>query len=83
MTNSKSQLILYYTEFCHLCDEAESLLLGAGLGGHYEKIEIDDNPDLLERYEVTIPVIKRTDNQQELLWPFDSLVLANFFDIEK
>ena len=42
-----SQLILYYTEYCHLCDEAEGLMHAAGLGENFEKIEIDDNPELL------------------------------------
>jgi hypothetical protein len=78
-----SQLILYYTEFCHLCDEAESLLLAAGLGEHYEKVEIDDNPELLERYEIHIPVVKRIDNQLELFWPFDELSLAAFLEAER
>ena len=77
------QLILYYTQYCHLCDEAESYLLAAGLNGNYEKLEIDDDPVLLERYEIHIPVIKRIDNQQELFWPFDRLELAKFLEPEK
>ena len=73
-----SKLILYYTEYCHLCDEAETLMLAAGLNGSYQKIEIDDDPELLERYEIYIPVLKRTDNQQELFWPFGQQDLAVF-----
>ena len=34
-----NQLILYYTEYCHLCDEAEALVLAVGLGGSLKKIE--------------------------------------------
>ena len=83
MTNSTSQLYLYYTEFCHLCDEAESLLLAAGIGEHYQKIEIDDDPELLARYEIHIPVLKRADNHQELFWPFDGLALAAFLEAER
>jgi len=75
-----SQLILYYTEFCHLCDEAESLLLAAGLTDRYEKIEIADEPDLLQRYEIHIPVLKRIDSQKELFWPFDRLQLETFLE---
>ena len=81
-TQPMSQLILYYTEFCHLCDEAESLLLAAGLGERYVKTEIDDDPELLERYEIHIPVLKRIDNQQELFWPFDELALTAFLGVE-
>ena len=73
-----SQLILYYTEFCHLCDEAESLMLAAGLSETYQKIDIVDDPELLERYEIYIPVIKRVDNQRELFWPFKQQELAAF-----
>lgn len=83
MTNSTSQLILYYTEFCHLCDEAESLLLASGLGEHYEKVEIDEDPELLRRYEVHIPVVKRVDNQKELFWPFDDRSLVAFWELER
>ena len=78
-----SNLILYYTEYCHLCDEAEMLLHAAGLSERFEKIEIDDDPVLLERYEIYIPVLKRTDNQQELFWPFDQLQLATFLETDK
>ena len=77
-----SRLILYYTEYCHLCDEAEALVLAAGLSGSYEKIEIDDDPELLERYEIYIPVLKRSDNQQELFWPFDPLQLVEFLEAD-
>ena len=73
-----SQLILYYTEYCHLCDEAESLMLAAGLSDRFEKIDIVDDPELLERYEIYIPVLKRVDNQQELFWPFKQQELAAF-----
>jgi len=78
-----SQLILYYTEYCHLCDEAERLIHAAGLSESYGKIEIDDDPELLKRYEIYIPVLKRMDNQQELFWPFDQLKLATFLGADK
>lgn len=72
------QLILYYTSDCHLCDEAEGLLLSAGLGESYQKVEIVDDPVLLDTYGVHIPVLKRGDNQRELFWPFDAPALADF-----
>jgi len=73
-----SQLLLYYTEHCHLCDEAEVLLQMAGLADAYAKVEIADDPGLLERYEIHIPVLKRTDNETELYWPFGARELAGF-----
>ena len=66
-----------------MCDEAETLLHAAGLSESFEKIEIDDNPELLERYEIYIPVLKRMDNQQELFWPFDQQQLATFVEADK
>ncbi len=73
-----SRLLLYYTEHCHLCDEAEALLQAAGLEGVYTKVEIADEPGLLELYEILIPVLKRTDNEKELNWPFGRSELAQF-----
>ena len=73
-----SRLLLYYTEHCHLCDEAEALLQAAGLGDVYIKVEIADDPGLLELYEILIPVLKRTDNETELNWPFGESELAEF-----
>lgn len=73
-----SRLLLYYTEHCHLCDEAEALLQAAGLEGAYTKVEIADDPGLLELYEIIIPVLKRIDNEKELKWPFGRSELARF-----
>jgi len=73
-----SQLILYYTEYCHLCDEAEALLHTAGYGECYSKVEIENNPGLLKLYEIHIPVLKRTDNNKELFWPFGPGELTEF-----
>jgi len=77
-----SRLLLYYTEHCHLCDEAEALLQAAGLGGDYTKVEIADDPGLLELYEILIPVLKRTDNETQLNWPFGQGELAEFLALD-
>jgi len=50
----------------------------AGLKGSVEKIDIDDDPELLERYEIHIPVLKRISDQQELFWPFNQRDLEAF-----
>ena len=73
-----SQLILYYTEFCHLCDEAEVLLHDAGYGECYTKVEIENSPGLLTLYEIHIPVLKRTNNEKELFWPFGEQEITEF-----
>lgn len=73
-----SQLLLYYTEHCHLCDEAEALLQEAGFAGAYTKIEIEGDPDLLKLYEIHIPVLKRVADDSELYWPFELQKLQAF-----
>ena len=66
------QLVLYTTSHCHLCEQAEALLIT--LKGQYEinwlPIEISTDDKLTEKYGISIPVIKRVDNQTELNWPF-------------
>jgi hypothetical protein len=76
-----SQLLLYYTEHCHLCDEAEALLLASGLAGAYTKVEIDDDPALLALYEIHIPVLKRVADEGELRWPFGPRELQVFLGV--
>ena len=63
------KLTLYSTWGCHLCEQAEQLLLQAGLAGAVEIIDIVDEPAAFERYRVHIPVFKV--DEQELFWPFD------------
>ena len=63
------QIKLYSTWGCHLCEQAEQLLLQAGLAAAVEVIDIVDSPDDFQRYRVHIPVLKV--NEQELFWPFE------------
>ena len=66
------QLVLYTTSHCHLCEQAVALLTNLKDQYHIEWIlkEISDNDDLIEKYGIRIPVIKRTDIQVDLNWPF-------------
>jgi len=77
------QAMLYYTEHCHLCDEAESILHTEGYSECYTKVEIENDPALLELYEVHIPVLKRIDNKKELFWPFGPRELAVFLGADE
>jgi glutaredoxin len=68
-------LTLYTTSGCHLCEHAEAILEQAA---HvYEAVDIADDLSLMERYGVTIPVVK-DDSGRELGWPFDGTQLAAF-----
>lgn len=68
------KLNLYSTAHCHLCEQAECLLKDLPLHPkqlEWLVVEITENEALLEKYETTIPVLKRTDNNTELKWPFN------------
>ena len=61
---------------CHLCEEAEQVLQPfVAQGLIVELLDIIDSPEWLERYALTIPVLRRVDNGQELTWPFDQLAV--------
>ena len=68
------QLVLYTTSHCHLCEAAEALLIN--LTKQYDiswmPIEITDDDNLIEKYGIKIPVIKRIDNNAEIYWPFST-----------
>lgn len=59
-------LTLYGTEGCHLCHEAQSMLLQ--MGTTWQDVDIIDHPHLLQRYETRIPVLQS--QNRELDWPF-------------
>lgn len=65
-------LNLYTTSHCHLCEQAEALLMS--LSDPYDiqwlNVEITDDLVLLESYGSKIPVLKRLDTNLEIAWPF-------------
>ncbi len=72
----QAKIQLYSTGFCHLCEEAETILRAAGVAATH--IDIAEHDDLLEKYGARIPVLRRTDNDAELAWPFDAVAIARF-----
>lgn len=69
-------LELYGTDHCHLCEQADALLRGLGVIATHVDIVEDD--DLLARYELRIPVLRRSDTGAELGWPFDAMAVTLF-----
>ncbi|MDS4031938.1 MAG: glutaredoxin family protein [Candidatus Contendobacter sp.] len=67
-------LALYVTSGCHLCERAADLVRGA-VAVPFRMVEIADDEDLLERYGVRIPVLRRLDAREELDWPFDAVAV--------
>ena len=74
-----SDLILYGTSACHLCEVAEALILQRQKAGTlaYIKCDISESDELFARYGVRIPVLQRADGV-ELDWPFSALDLEVF-----
>ena len=75
-----TSLILYTTTGCHLCEHAELILQSARQSGQlrWQAVDIAADEDLVDRYGIRIPVVKRTDNARELGWPFDEQALLKF-----
>lgn len=69
-------LVLYVTRGCHLCDEAAALVRATAQAWRSHEIGYDD--ELVARYGVRIPVLRRPDSSAELDWPFDAAALAAF-----
>lgn len=73
--------INFYTgKHCHLCDLADELLkqVSAKRLGTVTKVDISTDHDAYHLYAVRIPVLKRTDNDVELGWPFNLSQLEEF-----
>ena len=65
-------LELLGTSGCHLCEDAEAFveeaLIRADERFELQRIEIADDPDLMEAFGIRIPVLRCKD--QLLCWPF-------------
>lgn len=80
-----SHFLLYGTLGCHLCELAE-VQLSAAMAQLPAAIEIecvdiaegDHSDELIERYGVRIPVLRREHDQSELGWPFAEAALLEF-----
>ena len=81
MTSTQA-ITLYGTSACHLCDQAEKMLLdllAARPCWQYLKVDISESDRLFERYGLVIPVLALPDGR-ELRWPFGAGALAEFLD---
>lgn len=76
----KESVTLLGTSACHLCEEAEAMLVATLNPEFFEinKLDIADDDVLVERYGVRIPVLRRDADESELNWPFDVAALIQF-----
>ena len=74
--SSENELLLYTLVGCHLCEQVEDMLRDMNIA--WRPLEIDTDPDLEEKYAISIPVLQRTDNGQELFYPFNQQQVLEF-----
>ncbi|HEY3326240.1 MAG TPA: glutaredoxin family protein [Novimethylophilus sp.] len=78
-----SELILYGTSSCHLCEQALTCILpiGQALDLKVREIDIANDVALEETYGLRIPVIAF--NSSELGWPFNAEQVTAFLYTHK
>ncbi|ACO78112.1 hypothetical protein AvCA_19000 [Azotobacter vinelandii CA] len=70
---------LFGTLGCHLCEQAEGLLMSfVEHGLQVELVDIAEDESQAERYGLRIPVLRRRDSGDELDWPFGAEQVASF-----
>lgn len=70
---------LFGTLGCHLCEVAEAVLIPfVEHGLLVELVDIAEDETWFARYQLKIPVLRRSDTGAELDWPFDADQVAAF-----
>jgi hypothetical protein len=79
MNTNPTQLILYHTAGCHLCDEARQLLAPIPEIAVTET-DIAKDSALVEHYGTRIPVLLRPDTESTLDWPFTAEAIVQWIN---
>lgn len=71
---------LFGTLGCHLCDDAEQLIMQLApiIIDPVWQQDIAEDENLVEQYGIRIPVLRHDQTGAELGWPFDSQQLMQF-----
>jgi len=75
---AQKHFLLYFTDGCHLCDDAQALLQQASVS--YSKVDIIYDAQLVDLYGYSIPVIQ-SENGNTLNWPFNLQQLNDFINL--
>ena len=70
--------ILYHTDGCHLCEQADTLLTPLLGDDSLQLIDIMSDETLISEYQTSIPVLK-SERGQHLFWPFTAQDVRQFF----
>ena len=74
-----SECQLFGTLGCHLCEQAEKVLLPlVEYGLLVELVDIAERSEWVEQYGMRIPVLRRVDTGAELDWPFEAQQVVGF-----
>ncbi|WP_245887991.1 glutaredoxin family protein [Suttonella indologenes] len=60
---------LFVRPNCFLCAQAAQLLAEAGIAA--QRLDVDSNPQWQAEYGLLVPVLYDSDEQRELIYPFD------------
>jgi len=70
---------LFGTLGCHLCEQAEEVLMPLVEHGlRVDLLDIADQARLVDDYGLRIPVLRRIDTGEELDWPFEAEQVVSF-----
>jgi hypothetical protein len=76
-----TQLILYSTSSCHLCEQAIAILKHSSFFDiSCHEIDIAEDDGLLATYGTKIPVLRLEKTGQEINWPFTQLDVHKLID---
>ncbi|WP_347988119.1 glutaredoxin family protein [Methylomonas sp. AM2-LC] len=71
-----ADFILFGTEACHLCEEAQHLLYENNI--QFQLNDILQEQEWQEKYALLIPVLVHSKTQQQLNWPFTGQQVQEF-----
>jgi len=76
----RPRLCLYGTGQCRLCDQAAALVapIAAAFGWKLERPDVAEDDVLFERYGERVPILARSDREEELGWPFDARMAQDY-----
>jgi hypothetical protein len=73
---TEQPLIVFSRQDCHLCDLAVAMLERTGTG--WRRVDIDSDPELVNRYGDHVPVLRHAGSGRELYFPFNEEQILSF-----
>jgi hypothetical protein len=77
------RLLLFGTSGCHLCEQAELIVINCLANIKeltIETIDIAENEQWQEQYAIRIPVLYHPETKKDLGWPFNQAQVKKFIN---